>query len=125
MQILIGTHAIIEIKFSLKTSGFAVVDEQHKFGVAQGQLWKKNSLPPYILVRRRPPIPRTLALTAYGDLDYSVINELPPGPKANHYLSQNRTCQATGHDFIRQQIALGRQAYIIYPLIEREQQTGL
>ena len=119
MQILIGTHAIIEDKVQFKNLGFAVVDEQHKFGVAQrAQLWKKNSLPPHILVMTATPIPRTLALTAYGDLDYSVINELPPGRKPITTTHKTEHARPQVMDFIRQQIALGRQAYIIYPLIE-------
>ena len=119
MQILIGTHAIIEDKVQFKNLGFAVVDEQHKFGVAQrAQLWKKNSLPPHILVMTATPIPRTLALTAYGDLDYSVINELPPGRKPITTSHKTEHARPQVMDFIRQQIALGRQAYIIYPLIE-------
>ena len=117
--ILIGTHAIIEDKVIFKNLGFAVVDEQHKFGVAQrAKLWKKNTIPPHILVMTATPIPRTLALTAYGDLDYSVIDELPPGRQPITTVHRNEVARPQVMDFIKEQIALGRQAYIIYPLIE-------
>lgn len=119
IHILIGTHAVIEEKVIFKNLGFAVVDEQHKFGVAQrAQLWKKNSLPPHILVMTATPIPRTLALTAYGDLDYSVIDELPPGrqPIITTHRYENKRPQVM--DFIKAEIAKGRQAYVVYPLIE-------
>ena len=119
LNILIGTHSIIEDKVIFKDLGFAVVDEQHKFGVAQrAMLWKKNTIPPHILVMTATPIPRTLALTAYGDLDYSVIDELPPGRKPITTVHRNETARPQVMDFIREQISLGRQAYIIYPLIE-------
>lgn len=119
VHILIGTHAVIEEKVVFKNLGFAVVDEQHKFGVAQrAALWKKNSLPPHILIMTATPIPRTLALTAYGDLDYSVIDELPPGrqPIITTHRFENKRPQVM--DFLREEIAKGRQAYIVYPLIE-------
>lgn len=118
-HILIGTHAIIEDNVIFKNLGLAVVDEQHKFGVAQrAKLWKKSQVPPHILVMTATPIPRTLALTLYGDLDYSVINELPPGriPITTVHRYENARPQVM--DFIKEQISLGRQAYIIYPLIE-------
>ncbi|MEP7164914.1 MAG: ATP-dependent DNA helicase RecG [Ferruginibacter sp.] len=119
LNILIGTHAIIEDKVVFKDLGFAVVDEQHKFGVAQrAMLWKKNTIPPHILVMTATPIPRTLALTAYGDLDYSVIDELPPGRKPITTVHRNEMARPQVMDFIKEQIHLGRQAYIIYPLIE-------
>ncbi len=119
LNILIGTHAIIEDKVIFKDLGFAVVDEQHKFGVAQrARLWKKNSIPPHILVMTATPIPRTLALTAYGDLDYSVIDELPPGRKPVTTVHRNETARPQVMDFIKEQVAEGRQAYVIYPLIE-------
>ena len=119
LTILIGTHAVIEDKVIFKNLGFAVVDEQHKFGVAQrARLWSKNTLPPHVLVMTATPIPRTLALTAYGDLDYSVIDELPPGrqPIATFHRFENKRPMVM--DFIREEIAKGRQAYIVYPLIE-------
>ncbi|MEO5966661.1 MAG: ATP-dependent DNA helicase RecG, partial [Ferruginibacter sp.] len=119
LHILIGTHAVIEEKVQFKNLGFAVVDEQHKFGVAQrAAIWKKNTLPPHILVMTATPIPRTLALTAYGDLDYSVIDELPPGRKPVNTIHRNEKARPQVMEFIREQIALGRQAYLIYPLIE-------
>lgn len=119
IHILIGTHAVIEAKVQFKNLGLAVVDEQHKFGVAQrAQLWQKNSIPPHVLVMTATPIPRTLALTAYGDLDYSVIDELPPGrqPIATVHRYENRRPQVM--DFVKEEIAKGRQAYFVYPLIE-------
>jgi ATP-dependent DNA helicase RecG len=119
LHILVGTHAVIEDKVQFKNLGFAVVDEQHKFGVAQrAQLWKKNIHPPHILVMTATPIPRTLALTAYGDLDYSVMDELPPGRKPIATVHRNEKARPQVMDFIKEQLALGRQAYIIYPLIE-------
>ena len=119
VHILLGTHAVIEEKVQFKNLGFAVVDEQHKFGVAQrAQLWKKNTLPPHILVMTATPIPRTLALTAYGDLDYSVMDELPPGRKPISTIHRNESARPQVMDFIKEEIKAGRQAYIIYPLIE-------
>ena len=119
IHILLGTHAVIEEKVQFKNLGFAVVDEQHKFGVAQrAQLWIKNTLPPHILVMTATPIPRTLALTAYGDLDYSVMDELPPGRKPISTIHRNETARPQVMDFIKEEIKVGRQAYIIYPLIE-------
>ena len=118
-NILIGTHAVIEEKIIFSNLGFAVVDEQHKFGVAQrAKLWKKNKIPPHVLVMTATPIPRTLALTAYGDLDYSVMDELPPGRKPITTVHRNEHARPQIMDFIKEQVALGRQAYIIYPLIE-------
>ncbi|MEO5984818.1 MAG: ATP-dependent DNA helicase RecG [Ferruginibacter sp.] len=119
LHILIGTHAVIEEKVLLKNLAFAVVDEQHKFGVAQrARLWKKNAIPPHILVMTATPIPRTLALTAYGDLDYSVMDELPPGRKPVTTVHRNEMARPQVMDFIKEQLSEGRQAYIIYPLIE-------
>ena len=119
LTILIGTHAVIEDKVQFKNLGFAVIDEQHKFGVAQrAKLWNKNSLPPHILVMTATPIPRTLALTAYGDLDYSVIDELPPGrqPVETIHRFENKRPQVM--DFIKKEILKGGQVYIVYPLID-------
>ena len=119
VSILIGTHAIIEDKVIFKNLGFSVVDEQHKFGVAQrARLWKKNLIPPHILVMTATPIPRTLALTVYGDLDYSVIDELPPGRQPVSTVHRSEMARPQVMDFMKEQIALGRQAYVIYPLIE-------
>ena len=119
LNILIGTHAVIEGKVKFKNLGFAVIDEQHKFGVAQrAQLRDKNIVPPHILVMTATPIPRTLALTAYGDLDYSVMDELPPGRKPILTTHRNESARPLVMDFIKEQVAEGRQAYIVYPLIE-------
>ncbi|MCW3090600.1 MAG: ATP-dependent helicase RecG [Ferruginibacter sp.] len=119
LTILIGTHAVIEEKVVFKNLGFAVIDEQHKFGVAQrAKLWHKNSLPPHILVMTATPIPRTLALTAYGDLDYSVIDELPPGRQPVETIQRFENKRPQVMDFLRKEISKGRQAYIVYPLIE-------
>jgi ATP-dependent DNA helicase RecG len=119
IQFLIGTHAIIEEQVKFKNLGIAVVDEQHKFGVAQrAKLWKKNTIPPHVLVMTATPIPRTLAMTVYGDLDYSVIDELPPGREPIQTSHRYDHTRPEVMKFIRSQIELGRQAYIIYPLIE-------
>ena len=123
VDILIGTHALIEDKVSFKNLGFVVIDEQHRFGVEQrARLWTKNEQPPHILVMTATPIPRTLAMTLYGDLDVSVIDELPPGRqpiKTVHYFDSARL-RLFG--FMRQEIAKGRQVYVVYPLI-RESET--
>ncbi|MBP6024158.1 MAG: ATP-dependent DNA helicase RecG [Ferruginibacter sp.] len=119
LNILIGTHAVIEDKVLFKNLGFAVIDEQHKFGVAQrAQLWKKNSIPPHVLVMTATPIPRTLALTAYGDLDYSVMDELPPGRQPINTVHRSESKRPQVMDFIKEEIANGRQVFVIYPLIE-------
>jgi ATP-dependent DNA helicase RecG len=119
LNILIGTHAVIEDKVVFKNLGFAIIDEQHKFGVAQrSRLWKKNTIPPHVLVMTATPIPRTLALTAYGDLDYSVMDELPPGRQPINTIHRFENKRPQVMDFIKQEIAKGRQAFIIYPLIE-------
>ncbi|MCC5922338.1 MAG: ATP-dependent DNA helicase RecG [Crocinitomicaceae bacterium] len=119
VHILIGTHAIIEPKVMFQNLGLAVIDEQHRFGVAQrASLWKKNSRPPHVLVMTATPIPRTLAMSFYGDLDVSVIDELPPGRKpinTVHYFEKSRIKVFA---FMKEQIALGRQVYVVYPLIE-------
>lgn len=122
LQILIGTHALIEDKVVFKNLGLAIIDEQHRFGVAQrAKLWRKNDLPPNILVMTATPIPRTLAMSLYGDLDISVIDELPPGRKpiktVHRYDSNRLKVQA----FMRDEIEKGRQVYIVYPLIEESQ----
>jgi ATP-dependent DNA helicase RecG len=119
LHILIGTHAVIEDKVVFKNLGLAVVDEQHKFGVAQrAQLWKKNHTPPHVLVMTATPIPRTLALTAYGDLDYSVMDELPPGRQPINTVHRFESKRPQVMDFIKEEITNGRQVFIIYPLIE-------
>ncbi|MEO7120024.1 MAG: ATP-dependent DNA helicase RecG [Ginsengibacter sp.] len=119
VTILTGTHALIEDKVIFKNLGLAVVDEQHKFGVAQrAKLWKKSEVNPHILVMTATPIPRTLALTAYGDLDYSIMDELPPGRKPITTVHRMEYARPQVMDFIKSEIKKGRQAYIIYPLIE-------
>ncbi|NOU38720.1 MAG: ATP-dependent DNA helicase RecG [Ferruginibacter sp.] len=116
---LIGTHAVIETKVNFKNLGLAIIDEQHKFGVAQrAQLRDKNTIPPHVLVMTATPIPRTLALTAYGDLDYSVMDELPPGRKPIETIHRNESARPQVMDFIKTEITQGRQVYIVYPLIE-------
>ncbi|HEY0356157.1 MAG TPA: ATP-dependent DNA helicase RecG, partial [Flavisolibacter sp.] len=119
MDIIIGTHALIEEVVQFRNLGLAVIDEQHRFGVAQrARLWKKGTIPPHILVMTATPIPRTLAMTAFGDLDYSIMDELPPGrqPVTTVHRYDDRRSQVM--DFIRNEIDAGRQAYIIFPLIE-------
>jgi ATP-dependent DNA helicase RecG len=119
LSIIIGTHALIEEVVQFKKLGFVVIDEQHRFGVAQrASLWKKAAVPPHVLVMTATPIPRTLAMTAYGDLDYSVMDELPPGREPITTVHRYDSRRAQVMDFIRSEIDLGRQAYIIFPLIE-------
>jgi len=125
IQILVGTHAVIEETVQFKNLGFAIVDEQHRFGVAQrAQLWKKAEIPPHVLVMTATPIPRTLAMTAYGDLDYSIMDELPPGRHPVTTVHRYETKRASVMDFIRTEIDKGRQAYIIYPLIEESEKLS-
>lgn len=119
LSMIIGTHALIEEVVQFKNLGFVVIDEQHRFGVAQrASLWKKAKIPPHILVMTATPIPRTLAMTAYGDLDYSIMDELPPGRQPVTTVHRYDTRRAQVMDFIRLEIDAGRQAYIIFPLIE-------
>ena len=122
LDILIGTHALIEDKVKFKNLGLAIIDEQHRFGVEQrSKLWKKNVIPPHILVMTATPIPRTLAMSLYGDLDISVIDELPPGRKpiqTEHRFDSNRL---RIWKFMRDEIAKGRQIYIVYPLIQESE----
>lgn len=126
IDILIGTHALIEDNVNFKNLGLVVIDEQHRFGVAQrAKLWEKNSLSPHILVMTATPIPRTLAMTVYGDLDISVIDELPPGRKpirTFHYYESSRNKVFA---FMKEQIKLGRQIYIVYPLINESETLDL
>ena len=126
IDILIGTHALIEEDVKFKNLGLAVIDEQHRFGVEQrAKLWKKNSLPPHVLVMTATPIPRTLAMTVYGDLDVSVINELPKGRKpiiTRHIFEKNRL-RLFG--LMREQIKLGRQIFVVYPLIKESEKMDL
>lgn len=119
VHILIGTHAVIENTVQFKNLGLAIVDEQHRFGVEQrSKLWKKNETHPHILVMTATPIPRTLALTAYGDLDYSIMDEMPPGRHPIQTVHRYEYKRPLVMDFIKDEIKKGRQAYIIYPLIE-------
>ena len=125
IQIVVGTHALIEETVQFKNLGFVVVDEQHRFGVAQrAALWKKSFIPPHVLVMTATPIPRTLAMTAYGDLDYSVMDELPPGRQVITTVQRNEMQRLKVMEFIRDEIAKGRQAYIIYPLIEESEKLS-
>lgn len=119
LHMLIGTHALIEDPVQFSNLGFAVVDEQHRFGVAQrAKLWAKNHTPPHVLVMTATPIPRTLAMTAYGDLDYSIMDELPPGRLPITTVHRYENARSQVMDFIKAEIKKGRQAYIIFPLIE-------
>lgn len=119
LQILIGTHALLEEKVKFKNLGLAIIDEQHRFGVAQrSKLWKKNTSPPHILVMTATPIPRTLAMSVYGDLDISIIDELPPGRQAIKTVHRYDSNRLKVFRFIRDEIAKGRQIYIVYPLIQ-------
>ncbi len=119
LQILIGTHALLEDKVKFKNLGLAIIDEQHRFGVAQrSKLWKKNTSPPHILVMTATPIPRTLAMSVYGDLDISIIDELPPGRQVIKTVHRYDSNRLKVFRFIRDEIAKGRQIYIVYPLIQ-------
>ncbi len=122
LHILIGTHALIEEKVKFKNLGIAIIDEQHRFGVAQrSKLWKKNMLPPHILVMTATPIPRTLAMSVYGDLDISVIDELPPGRKEVKTVHRYDSNRLSVFKFLKDEIAKGRQIYMVYPLIEESE----
>ena len=126
IHIVVGTHALLEDKVQLHRLGMAVVDEQHRFGVAQrARLWGKSKNPPHILVMTATPIPRTLAMTIYGDLDVSVIDELPPGRKPIQTLHKYDDQMPSLYNGIRQQIRLGRQVYIVYPLIKESERMDL
>jgi ATP-dependent DNA helicase RecG len=126
LHVLIGTHALLEDPVVFKNLGLAVIDEQHRFGVAQrARLWKKNTIPPHVLVMTATPIPRTLAMTLYGDLDVSVIDELPPGrkPITTRLLYEKQRLAML--DFLEKEIALGRQVYVVYPLIEESEKLDM
>ncbi|MBK6987391.1 MAG: ATP-dependent DNA helicase RecG [Bacteroidetes bacterium] len=126
INILIGTHALIEDKVQFKNLGFVVIDEQHRFGVEQrSRLWKKNDIVPHVLVMTATPIPRTLAMTLYGDLDVSVIDELPPGRKPISTVHKYDTNRLQIWAFLKKEIAAGRQVYIVYPLIEESEKIDL
>ena len=122
LQIIIGTHALLEDKVRFKNLGLAIIDEQHRFGVEQrSRLWKKNTIPPHVLVMTATPIPRTLAMSLYGDLDVSVIDELPPGRKPIQTVHRFDTNRLKVWKFIRDEIELGRQIYVVYPLINESE----
>lgn len=126
VNILVGTHAVIEDSVQFNNLGLAVVDEQHRFGVAQrAKLWAKNQRPPHVLVMTATPIPRTLAMTLYGDLDVSIIDELPPGRKPVMTLHKYDDHMTSLYAGIRQQVGAGRQVYIVFPLIEENEKTDL
>ena len=126
IHILVGTHAVIEDWVQFQRLGFVVIDEQHRFGVAQrAKLWSKSANPPHVLVMTATPIPRTLAMTLYGDLDVSVIDELPPGRKPVRTTHVFDTRMTSLYDGIRQQILQGRQVYIVFPLIEESEKSDL
>lgn len=126
VKILVGTHAVLEDTVLFKNLGFVVIDEQHRFGVAQrARLWNKNVIPPHVLVMTATPIPRTLAMTLYGDLDVSVIDELPPGRKPVQTLHMFDNRRKSLYDGMRQQIGLGRQVYVVYPLIKENEKLDL
>ncbi|HOP14090.1 MAG TPA: ATP-dependent DNA helicase RecG, partial [Lentimicrobium sp.] len=126
LQILIGTHALIEEQVQFKNLGLVVIDEQHRFGVAQrARLWEKSTIPPHVLVMTATPIPRTLAMTLYGDLDVSVIDELPPGRKpvkTYHFYEKDRL---KVFRFMKDQIGQGRQIYVVYPIINESDKLEL
>lgn len=122
IDIVVGTHALIEESVAFASLGLAVIDEQHRFGVAQrSRLWQKNASVPHVLVMTATPIPRTLAMTLYGDLDVSVIDQLPPGRKPVRTLHRYDNRRAELYDFLRKEIRLGRQVYVVYPLIEESE----
>lgn len=125
IHFVVGTHAVIEDVVQFKNLGLVIVDEQHRFGVAQrARLWEKAVVPPHVLVMTATPIPRTLAMTAYGDLDYSVMDELPPGRQPITTVHRYETARANVMDFVRTEIDKGRQIYIIYPLIEESEKMS-
>ncbi len=122
INILVGTHALLEDAVKFNNLGLAIIDEQHRFGVAQrARIWKKAIIPPHVLVMTATPIPRTLAMTAYNDLDYSVIDELPPGRQPVRTVQRYEYNRPNVMDFIKSEIKKGRQAYIIFPLIEESE----
>jgi len=126
MNLLIGTHALFENVVQFHDLGFVVIDEQHRFGVAQrAKMWAKNSVPPHVLIMTATPIPRTLAMTFYGDLDVSVIDELPPGRKPITTSHRNESNRARVFGFMKEEIMLGRQIYIVYPLIQESETLDL
>jgi ATP-dependent DNA helicase RecG len=126
LNLLIGTHALLENVVQFHNLGMVIIDEQHRFGVAQrAKMWAKNSIPPHVLIMTATPIPRTLAMTFYGDLDVSVIDELPPGRKPITTSHRNESHRARVFGFMKEEIALGRQIYVVYPLIQESESLDL
>ena len=126
LQIIVGTHALLEDVVQFRNLGLVIIDEQHRFGVAQrARLWTKNSTPPHVLVMTATPIPRTLAMTVYGDLDVSVIDELPPGRKPVETVLRTDQSREAMYRFVGSQLAQGRQAYFVYPLIQENEKLDL
>lgn len=126
VHILIGTHAVIEDTVEFASLGLVIIDEQHRFGVEQrARLWAKNKTLPHVLVMTATPIPRTLAMTLYGDLDVSIIDELPPGRKPVTTVHRFDSMRASMYEFVRNQIRMGRQAYIVYPLIQESEKMDI
>ena len=124
IQLLVGTHALLEDSVQFSNLGMVIIDEQHRFGVAQrARLWGKNVQPPHVLVMTATPIPRTLAMTLYGDLDVSIIDQLPPGRKPVQTIHRYENHRAGLYDFLKKQIAEGRQVYIVYPLIQESEKS--
>ncbi|MDD3166534.1 MAG: ATP-dependent DNA helicase RecG, partial [Bacteroidales bacterium] len=124
LNLLVGTHALIEDTVQFANLGLVVIDEQHRFGVEQrSRMWLKNDRPPHVLVMTATPIPRTLAMTVYGDLDVSVIDELPPGRKPIQTMHQYDNRRTNLYAFIREQLAQGRQIYVVYPLIQESEKS--
>ena len=122
IHLLVGTHALIEKEVVFRNLGLAIIDEQHRFGVQQrARLWEKNSLPPHVLVMTATPIPRTLAMSVYGDLDVSIIDQLPPGRKPIQTVSRSEKYRGQMMSFIKSEVERGRQAYIVYPLIQESE----
>ena len=125
LHLLVGTHAVIEEAVKFKNLGLVIIDEQHRFGVAQrAKLWSKAVIPPHVLVMTATPIPRTLAMTAYGDLDYSIIDEMPPGRQPVITVHRYETKRAALMNFVKHEIAKGRQAFFVYPLIEESEKLS-
>ena len=126
VHIIVGTHALLEDRVQFKQLGLVVIDEQHRFGVAQrARLWAKSEVPPHVLVMTATPIPRTLAMTLYGDLDTSVIDELPPGRKPIRTVHRFDSARNAVFGFLEEEIAKGRQVYVVYPLIEESEKSDL
>lgn len=126
VNILVGTHAVIEDTVGFASLGLVIIDEQHRFGVEQrARLWAKNRVLPHVLVMTATPIPRTLAMTLYGDLDVSVIDELPPGRKPVTTVHRFDSTRASMYEFVRGQLRMGRQAYIVYPLIQESEKMDI